>query len=57
MRAVLAEAVHEVEGRVAAQYQRALAEAAAEVDGEQAIEVRSRPAGLQRFSFWGGEGA
>lgn len=40
MRAVLVEAVHAAEGRVAAQYQAVLAEAAAEVQEEQAMEVR-----------------
>ncbi len=39
MRAALVEAVHAAEGRVAAQYQAALAEAAAEVEEEQALEV------------------
>lgn len=39
MRAALVEAVHEAEGRVAAQYQAALAEAEAEVEEEQALEV------------------
>ncbi|KAI7836594.1 hypothetical protein COHA_009553 [Chlorella ohadii] len=38
LRAALVEAVHAAEGRVAAQYQAALAEAAAEVEEEQALE-------------------
>ena len=39
MRAAVLEAMHAAEGRVAAQYQAALAEAAAEVEEEQALEV------------------
>lgn len=57
MRAVLAEAVHEAEGRVAAQYQRALAEAAAEVENEQALEVRCLGPGWPAVQEGGGEGA